>query len=126
MLLQSRHEIPDVAIELLQTLNHFRHFLEARFIHRSNVTQMQLLRGFDNPDRMRVSNLAATADIIHAVIELVAYARVFVESFDQATELLRDCSVLDLHFRQTLNEVEPRPRCIERRKYDSRRRLIRL
>ena len=75
---------------------------------------------------MGVGDLAAIADIIHAVIEFVAYARVLVEPIDQFGQLPGNRAILDFHLRQALDQIEPRTRCVEGGEHDSGGCLIGL
>lgn len=118
MFFQVRHELPYVAIQLLQFANGFYHFLNPKVIHRLDVAQLQPLSRFDNLDGMCVSDLPAAIDCIHAMIEFIANARTFVESLDDLSECLVQCAILDFDFRQALNHVQPRSGGVERGEND--------
>jgi hypothetical protein len=76
------------------------------------------------PDRMRVGNLAAFIECVHAVIEFVANLRQLIEPLDDALDCFLHRPIFEFELRQPLDEIGARSCRVKSGKDDCSRRLI--
>jgi hypothetical protein len=106
VLLQHAHKIPYVPIELRHGANGFLQFGDPCVVHGPYDAQLQASLNFLHPHVVRMRDLAAFVEHVHAMIELISGTGEAVEPLDDVVKLLFDLMLVgNLDLGKTFDEV---------------------